>query len=182
MSAKNNTPPASRTWLGRVARHLWLDAGDVDRLLGRGWDQRMQEAIAQIETHSSAELRLCVEAALPWSWLARARSADPDRLVRDRAVSLFGQLRVWDTEHNSGVLIYVLLAEHAIEIVADRGLREIPQAQWQEVTRELAAGLRAGQQDRALIEALKRCGLLLGALQLPQDQQGDELPNTPFVP
>lgn len=182
MSGQHSTAPASQTWLGRVARHLWLDAGDVDRLLGRGWDQRMQEAIAQIETHSSAELRLCVEAALPWSWLARARSADPDQLVRERAVSLFGQLRVWDTEHNSGVLIYVLLAEHAIEIVADRGLREIPNAQWEQVASDLAVGLRTGQQDKALLEALRRCGQLLSALNLPQDQQGNELPNMPFVP
>lgn len=182
MSSKPSTPPSWRQWLVRLGRHLWLDAGDVDRLLGRGWDQRMQEAIAQIETHSAAELRLCVEAALPWSWLARARSAEPDQWVRDRAVSLFGQLRVWDTEHNSGVLIYVLLAEHAIEIVADRGLREIPSAQWEQVASDLAAGLRTGQQDKALLEALRRCGQLLSAVQLPQDQGGNELPDTPFVP
>jgi TPM domain len=182
MNGKQSAPPPWLQWPMRVARHLWLDAGDIDRLLGPGWDQRMQQAIDQIETHSSAELRLCVEAALPWSWLARGRRTDPDQLVRDRALSLFGQLRVWDTEHNSGVLIYVLLAEHAIEIVADRGLREIPSTQWQQVASDLAAGLRTGQQDQALLEALRRCGQLLSALQLPQDQQGNELPNTPFVP
>ena len=45
---------------------------------------------------------------------------------------MFGKLRVWDTEHNNGVLIYLLLAEHAIEIVADRGLNEqVPPQQWQ---------------------------------------------------
>ena len=182
MNGQSSTPPSWRQWLVRLARHLWLDADDVERLLGRGWDEKMQQAIAQIETHSSAELRLCVEAALPWSWLMRARLSDPDQWVRDRALSLFGQLRVWDTEHNSGVLIYVLLAEHAIEIVADRGLREIPSVQWEQVASDLASGLRAGQQDRALLEALRRCGQLLSTLQLPQDQQGNELPDTHFVP
>jgi uncharacterized membrane protein len=136
-----------------------------------------------LSTESRASLkRTCVEAALPWSWLMRARSSDPDQWVRDRAVSLFAQLRVWDTEHNSGVLIYVLLAEHAIEIVADRGLREIPSAQWEQVASDLASGLRAGQQDKALLEALKRCGQLLSALQLPQDRGGNELPDAPHVP
>ena len=177
-----STSDSPRPWLLRLSRHLWLDAGDVNRLLGRGWDQRVQKAIAQIETHSSAELRLCVEAALPWAWLMRARSSDPDQWARDRAVSLFAQLRVWDTEHNSGVLIYVLLAEHAIEIVADRGLREIPSAQWEQVASDLASGLRAGQQDKALLAALKRCGQLLSALQLPQDRGGNELPDAPHVP
>ena len=72
--------------------------------------------MAASERRHSGEIRVCVEAGLPLSYLWR------DATARERAVTMFGKLRVWDTEHNNGVLIYLLLAEHAIEIVADRGL------------------------------------------------------------
>ena len=72
--------------------------------------------MAASERRHSGEIRVCVEAGLPLSYLWRGATA------RERAVTMFGKLRVWDTEHNNGVLIYLLLAEHRIEIVADRGL------------------------------------------------------------
>src|SRR5439155_17490452 len=98
------------------------------RLLGIGALQRAQQRVAASETGHSGEIRVCVEAGLPWSYLRR--HATP----RERAVAMFGKLRVWDTEHNNGVLIYLLLAEHAIEIVADRGLsRHVAAAQWRTV-------------------------------------------------
>ena len=78
--------------------------------------ERLRERVAASERRHSGEIRICVEAGLPLSYLWRGLSA------RDRAITMFGKLRVWDTEHNNGVLIYLLLAEHAIEIVADRGL------------------------------------------------------------
>ncbi len=73
--------------------------------------------MAASEQRHTGEIRICVEAGLPLSYLWRdapARASAP--------VMLFGKLRVWDTEHNNGVLIYLLLADHAIEIVADRGI------------------------------------------------------------
>ena len=93
------------------------------------------------EKRHSGEVRICVEAALPASYLWRLGSKTPIRaLTRQRAVMMFGKLRVWDTEHNNGVLIYVLLAEHAIEIVADRGLlKHVSTAQWQDMVAYLAA-------------------------------------------
>ena len=69
--------------------------------------------VAASEKRHSGEIRVCAEAGLPLSYLWRGASA------RERALAMFGKLRVWDTEHNNGVLIYLLLAEHAIEIVAD---------------------------------------------------------------
>ena len=77
---------------------------------------RLQARVAASEATHSGEIRLCIEAGLPLSYLRRRATA------RERAVAMFGKLRVWDTAHNNGVLIYLLLAEHAIEIVADRGL------------------------------------------------------------
>ena len=97
-----------------------------ERLLGAGALERVQARVAASETGHSGEIRVCVEAGLPWSYLRR--NATP----RERAISMFGKLRVWDTEYNNGVLIYLLVAEHAIEIVADRGLaRRVDAAAWQ---------------------------------------------------
>ncbi len=126
--------------LTRILKHRWLDEADRRRALDDAALQRLAAQVAASELHHSGEIRVSVEAGLPMSYLLRGLQA------RDRAVMLFSKLRVWDTEHNNGVLIYLLLAEHAIEIVADRGLtRHVPQAQWD----TLVAGMReAFQQGR----------------------------------
>jgi uncharacterized membrane protein len=100
--------------LARILKHRWLDETDVARALDAAALTRLEQHVATSETRHSGEIRLCVEAGLPLSYLWRNATA------RQRAVTMFGKLRVWDTEHNNGVLIYLLLAEHAIEIVADR--------------------------------------------------------------
>ena len=115
-------------WL-RILKHSRLDAADTTRLLGAGALQRIEARVAASEAGHSGEIRVSVEAGLPLSYLRRDASA------RERAVMLFGKLRVWDTEHNNGVLIYLMLAEHAIEIVADRGLaRRVDPGEWQEAS------------------------------------------------
>jgi uncharacterized membrane protein len=77
---------------------------------------------------------------MSYLWRLGKRHQSIAKLTRQRAVTMFGKLRVWDTEHNNGVLIYVLLAEHAIEIVADRGVaRHVSQAQWQAMVARMAA-------------------------------------------
>ena len=117
----------------RILRHRWLDETDIARALGPAALARLEARVAASELGHSGEIRLCVEAGLPLSYLWRRATA------RQRAVTMFGKLRVWDTEHNNGVLIYLLLAEHAIEIVADRNItRHVPQATWD----SLVAGMR----------------------------------------
>ena len=112
-------------WLPRLLKHRLLDEGDARRMLGKDALARIEARVAASEKRHSGEIRVVVEAGLPLSYLRRA--ATP----RDRAVALFGKLGVWDTERNNGVLIYLLLAEHAIEIVADRGLnRVVPAGEW----------------------------------------------------
>jgi uncharacterized membrane protein len=99
---------------------------------------------------------LCVEAGLPLSYLWRNASA------RQRAVTMFGKLRVWDTEHNNGVLIYLLLAERAIEIVADRGLtRHVPQAQWDGLVQGMRGAFVAGRFEDGLAQAVDAVDALL---------------------
>ena len=142
--------------LSRTLRHRWHDETDARRALSPDALTRLKHRVAASETQHSGEIRVCVEAGLPLSYLWRGASA------RQRAVTLFGKLRVWDTEHNNGLLIYLLLAERAIEIVADRGLlRHVPQAQWD----ALLAGMRQafGQRrfEAGLAEAIDAVGGLL---------------------
>jgi uncharacterized membrane protein len=97
-----------------------------------------------------------VEASLPSSYLLR------DAGPRERAVALFGKLQVWDTEHNNGVLIYLLLAEHAIEIVADRGLNgHVDTQRWHALVARLRDALRQGQIEDGLTTALEEVSAVL---------------------
>jgi uncharacterized membrane protein len=97
-----------------------------------------------------------VEAGLPLSYLWRGATA------RERALAMFGKLRVWDTEANNGVLIYLLLAEHAIEIVADRGVaRHVPAGPWQSVLAHMQQAFRAGQFEAGLMRAVDEVEALL---------------------
>jgi uncharacterized membrane protein len=142
--------------LTRILRHRWLDETDTARALDAAALARLEARVAESERHHSGELRLCVEAGLPLSYLWR--NATP----RQRAVTMFGKLRVWDTEHNNGVLIYLLLAEHAIEIVADRGLtRHVPQAEWDRLVAGMREAFRAGRFEAGLMAAVDTVDALL---------------------
>ncbi|MBI5925280.1 MAG: TPM domain-containing protein [Aquabacterium sp.] len=142
--------------LTRWARHLWLDAADARRLLGTDGLQRLEQAVRGSEARHMGELRLCIEAGLHAPALWRGASS------RERAVALFSQLRVWDTEHNNGVLIYLLLAERRIEILADRGLHACTgPAVWQGISDQLSAALQAGRYEDGLSEAIQAVSNLL---------------------
>ena len=99
---------------------------------------------------------MCVEAGLPFSYLWR------DADARERAIAMFGKLRVWDTEENNGVLIYLLLAEHRIEIVADRGLKpHVSVEQWRAIADEMSAAFRDGAMEAGLGRAIEAVDALL---------------------
>jgi uncharacterized membrane protein len=97
---------------------------------------------------------------------------------------MFGKLRVWDTEHNNGVLIYLLLAEHAIEIVADRGVaKHADAAHWQRITALMSEAFKAGQFEAGLNQAIDAVDALLAqhfAL-VPGAANTNELPDAPYV-
>jgi uncharacterized membrane protein len=142
-------------WL-RIFKHRWLDETDTARALGTAALQRLEARVAASERRHSGEIRLCVEAGLPLSYLWRG--ATP----RERALAMFGKLRVWDTEANNGVLIYLLLAEHAIEIVADRGLaRQVPQAHWDALVVGMREAFRAGRFEAGLEQAVDAVDAML---------------------
>lgn len=140
----------------RILKHRWLDERDLARALDDATLARIEARVAASEKRHSGEIRVCAEAGLPLSYLWRGASA------RERAVTMFGKLRVWDTAHNNGVLIYLLLAEHRIEIVADRGLNErVSSSQWQEVMERMRASFRQGQFEAGLNDAIDAVDALL---------------------
>lgn len=164
-------------WL-RLLKHRRIDEADVARLLGPEALQRLAARVAASELAHSGEIRLCIEAGLPLSYLRRSATA------RERAVAMFGKLRVWDTEHNNGVLIYLLVAERAIEIVADRGLASrVDAAAWQRITATMQAAFQAGQFEPGLNQAVDAVGaLLVRHFPLaPGDANANELPDAPYL-
>lgn len=149
--------------LQRLWRHAWWDASDSQRAVPDDMAQRLAARIAASEARHSGEVRICVEAALPWGMVWQAHDASAlGQAVQGRALDWFGRMRIWDTEHNNGVLIYLQLAERAIEIVADRGLsRHVPQPEWQSVVDRLGLRLREGAIEDGLTQALEEVSALL---------------------
>lgn len=149
--------------LVRWCRHRWTPASAARRAVPPDMALRLQQRVAASEQRHSGEICICVEGALPDSYLWRAgRDAGLSAVLRARALAWFGKLRVWDTERNNGVLIYLLLAERRIDIVADRGIaRHVPDAHWQGVVQRLAARLHAGDTEGGLTEALEEVSALL---------------------
>ena len=173
------------TKLNTILRHVWLDVSDAERAVPPEMLQRLTQRVAASEARHSGEIRIYVEAALPLSYLRRLGSkTSMAPLVRQRAAMLFGKLRVWDTEHNNGVLIYLLLAEHAIEIVADRGLHEcVATADWDAMVARMSAHFRQGKFEHGLTEALAEVSALLVThfAQSPSAPTTNQQPDEPML-
>lgn len=167
--------------LARGWRHLWHDASDTRRAVPDDMAERLARRIAASEQRHSGEIRICVEAALPLTQaLAMRDSATRQQRIRARALDWFARLHVWDTAQNNGVLIYLLLSEHAIEIVADRGVCDATaQACWQTTARQLGERLAGGAMEDGLTAALEAVSAqLVSQYPLERDAPNpDELPN-----
>ncbi len=168
-----------------LLRHLWLDASDARRAIPHDMLERLTQRVAASESRHTGQIRIYVEAALPMSYLWRlGKNSALKALIRQRAVMLFGKLRVWDTAHNNGVLVYLLLAEQAIEIVADRGLSQhISDVQWQAMVARMSANFAQQRFEDGLTQALEEVSSALvsyfpmatGATQI------NEMPDEPIV-
>ena len=152
----------------RSARHLFPE----DSL------QRIADAISTGELRHRGEIMFAVESELPAGMILRGVQA------RQRAEAAFARLRTWDTEANNGVLIYLLLADHRLEIVADRGLNDrVSAEQWRGVCLLMEERLRAGEPEQAVIRGIVAdSDLLAGHFpQIDRDADRDELPNRPLI-
>lgn len=158
----------------RLLRHLF--APSARRLFPAGRLDAIAAVIGECERAHHGEIMFAVEADL--SALDVLRGVSP----RQRAELAFARLRTWDTEANNGVLIYLLLADHAIEIVADRGLRgRVAPAQWCQVCERMQVGLRAGEVEAAVVAGIRAVSALLEQ-HFPRAAGAvdeDELPNRP---
>lgn len=172
--------------LKTIIRHLWLDASDARRAIPPAVLQRLADRVAASERLHTGQIRIYVEAALPLSYLSRLnKHTSLKDIVRQRALMLFGKLQVWDTAQNNGVLIYLLLAEHAIEIVADRGLSQhVPAQQWQELVARMGSTFQQQRFEEGLSQALDEVSTLLMAHFAAQPEAAarmNELPDEPFI-
>jgi uncharacterized membrane protein len=158
----------------RWFKHLF--SGSASRLFPEGCLQRITDVIAADEARHRGEICFAVESALDWRAVWQGRQA------RTRAADVFSQLRVWDTRENNGVLIYLLLADHRIEILADRGLEgRVSDEQWRGVCQLMEERLRAGDPEQAVLRGVSAVGDLL-AEEFPRiagQEDRDELPNRP---
>ena len=172
------TKPSLTSRLGRLLRHRMLDEDDTRKAIPPALLERLKQRVAASESRHNGEIRICVEASLPTSYIWR------DAKARERAVAMFGKLRMWDTEDNNGVLIYLLLAEHAIEIVADRGLSSrVPAADWSAMVQRMGSAFRERRFEDGLTQALEEVSALLVQHFPAAAGQGNrnELPDEPVL-
>jgi uncharacterized membrane protein len=137
---------------------------------------KIEEAVRASEQEHDGELRFAVEGPLPFPYLIH------DRKPRLRAEDVFSRLRVWDTEHNSGVLIYVQLVDRRIEIVADRGIAaRVEQTEWNAICRAMEKAFGEGRFAEGALQAIERITALLARHFPPRGANPNELSDKPVV-
>jgi uncharacterized membrane protein len=160
----------------RTAKHLIEHHWRARRIFTRQVLARIEQAIKAGEATHAGQARFVVEGSLDGVPLFRDQSA------RERALDVFSHLRIWDTEHNNGVLIYLLLADRRVEIIADRGIdaRE-GEAGWQAICRSMEAEFREGRFEAGAIKGIEAVSRELAKYFPPQSPQRNELPDAPVV-
>jgi uncharacterized membrane protein len=161
--------------LRRIARHLLVMPGALNRAFPPATMAAIEQAIAAGEREHSGEVRFAAEAALDVPSLLAGQSA------RERAIDVFSQLRVWDTAENNGVLIYLLLAERDIEIVADRGLNAVRSKDWQAICESMEGRLRRGEFEQAIVAGIEAVSRVLARHFPPRAGDRNELADRPAV-
>jgi len=170
----------------RALRHRWISESAARRAVPPALADRLTRQVAGSEARHSGEIRICVEGGLPASYLWRHvfGRVPMKTLAGQRAAMMFSRLRVWDTEANNGVLIYVLLAARHLEIVADRGItRLVPPADWQAMIERLSRAFAQGNIEQGLTQAVADVGAALEQhFPLPPGAaKVDELPDAPVM-
>ena len=161
---------------GRIMRHLLYPDWWVLGRFPKAMQQEIEHAITASEHSHRGELRFVAEAGLALDALLA------DQAPRTRALELFGQLGVWDTEHNSGVLIYVLLADRQVEILADRGInRKVGEATWQAICQAMETAFRDGRFHAGALAGVQAISQVLTTHFPAHGPNPDELPNAAII-
>ena len=160
----------------RIGRHLLEHRWRVRRIFPSDVLAAIEQAIKAGEATHSGQVRFVVEGALDGAPLFRNQSA------RERALDIFSHLRIWDTAHNNGVLIYLLLADRNVEIIADRGIdAKVSAAGWEKICKAMETDFRAGNFAGGVIKGIEAVSRQLAA-HFPKHGAGrNELPDAPVV-
>jgi uncharacterized membrane protein len=161
----------------RFARHLYYEARGVSPVFSRAALKRIEVAVAASELTHTAEVRIAVEASLTLRELVAGKSP------RVRAIEAFSLLRVWDTQQNNGVLIYINVADRAVEIVADRGIASaLPDRYWKSLCSEMTKGFKQDRFEESLLHCVLELSQELNRLfPAAGAVNPNELPNAPVV-
>src|SRR6266851_2363554 len=159
--------------IGRIGRHLLEHRWRARRVFPPRALAAIEHAIKAGEATHSGQIRFVVEGALDGAPLFR------DQPARERALDIFSQLRIWDTAHNNGVLIYLLLADRQVEIVADRGIdAKVGAAGWEKICKAMEVDFKTGNFEAGVIRGIGAVSLQLAA-HFPKQRPGrNELPDT----
>lgn len=162
--------------MNRILKHWLYPQWRIRKAFSRAGLESVGAAVAASEMQHDSELRFVVEGRLGLSHLLRHSSA------RQRAEELFSQLRVWDTEHNSGVLIYVQLVDRKVEILADRGITKIVGNEtWQGICADMEQAFRSGKFEEGAVRGVRAAGGVLAQHFPVQGENPNEIPDAPLV-
>jgi len=160
----------------RIGKHLLEHHWRARRIFPPKVLVAIERAIKAGEATHSGQVRFVVEGALDGVPLFKNQSA------RDRALDIFSNLRIWDTAHNNGVLIYLLLADRKVEIVADRGIdAHVGRAGWRKICADMERDFKAGNFEAGVIKGIEAVSRQLAAHFPPQPGERNELPDKPVV-
>jgi len=160
----------------RIANHLLMTHWQVNRAFARQTLTAIERAIKASETAHVGEIRFVVEGALDGAPLFKGQSA------RERAIDVFSQLRIWDTEHNNGLLIYLLLADRAVEIVADRGIHaKVGSREWEKICHKMETAFKQANYEGGVVSGIHEVTQHL-MKHFPASGTGrNELPDKPII-
>ena len=160
----------------RIFRHIMTTPWTLKRAFSDATLEKIEAAVATSERQHSGEIRFAIEAALDFGPLFAAVGA------RQRALDVFSNLRVWDTEQNNGVLIYLLLADHDVEIIADRGFNDkVDATTWQRICSEMEQAFASGDFERGALVGIEQVSAEIVRHFPPNTADRDELANRPVI-
>jgi uncharacterized membrane protein len=162
--------------LTRTLKHLFYPGWWLRRDFPASELARVETAIKSSESKHSGEIRFAIESSLP------LRALWNDEKPQERALEVFSLLKVWDTENNNGVLIYLLLADHKVEITADRNINKVVgHEEWQRICSIMEEHFRAGRFGEGSVKGIEEIGLLLEKYFPVGADDKNELPNKPVI-
>lgn len=160
----------------RIIKHLITGSMAVRAAFPAHSLHAIEQAIHEAEAKHAGQIRFAVEASLDFVALWRNQTAS------ERAIDVFSQLRVWDTEHNNGVLIYLLFADRDVEIVADRGIHtKLGKAGWEEICLEMESAFRLGKFEVGVIKGIHAVSSHLQRYFPKKSTPVNELPDKPII-